>query len=85
MPDRPAQSAPATGHERYAHQGRRDPIRTDAQGVTAQEQQVVARHAKPSAVRAATRRPSPEPMVTERLTPIKEVMAAIARQTGVPS
>ena len=48
-------------------------------------QQVVARHAKPSAVRAATRQPSPEPMVTERLTPIKDVVAAIARRTGVPS
>ena len=48
-------------------------------------QQVVARHAKHSAERAATRRPSPEPMVTERLTPIKHVAAAIARRTGVPS
>jgi transposase len=48
-------------------------------------QQVVARHAKPSAERAATRRPSPEPMVTEGLTPIKDVVALIARRTGVPS
>ena len=48
-------------------------------------QQVVARHAKPSAVRTATRRPSAEPMLTERTTQINEVVAAIAKRMGVPS
>ena len=48
-------------------------------------QQVVARHAKPSAERAATRRPSPEPMVPEAPTPIKDVLPAIAERLGIPS
>jgi len=47
--------------------------------------QVVARHAKPSAKLAATRRPSPEPMVPEPPTPIKEVLPAIAERLGIPS
>ena len=42
-------------------------------------------HAKPSAKRVATRPPSPEPMVTERRTPIKDVVAAIAERMRVPS
>jgi transposase len=48
-------------------------------------QQVVARHAKPSAERAATRRPSPEPMVPEAPAPIKDVLPAIAERLGIPS
>ena len=48
-------------------------------------QQVVARHATASAGSAATRRPSPQPMVAPSLTPIKEVLATVAKQTGVPS
>ena len=59
--------------------------RADA-GVTAQApQQVVARHAKPNAERAATRRPSLEPMVPEAPTPIKDVLPAIAERLGIPS
>ena len=48
-------------------------------------QQVVARHAKPSAERAATRRPSPEPTVPEAPAPIKDVLPAIAERLGIPS
>ena len=47
--------------------------------------QVVARHAKPSAELAGMRRPSPEPMVPEPPTPIKEVLPAIAERLGIPS
>ncbi len=46
-------------------------------------QQVVARHANASARSAATRRPSPPPIVTPELTPIKEVLATIAQRTGI--
>ena len=48
-------------------------------------QQVAARHAKPSAERAATRRPSPEPMVPEAPTPIKDMLPTIAERLGIPS
>jgi transposase len=48
-------------------------------------QQVVARHANASARSAATRRPSPQPIVPLELTPIKEVLANVARRTGVSS
>ncbi len=43
-------------------------------------QQVVARHANASARSAATRRPSPSPIVAAHLTPIK-----VARRPGVLS
>ncbi len=42
-------------------------------------QQVVARHANASARSAATRRPSPQPMVAPGLTPIKQVLATIGQ------
>ncbi len=46
-------------------------------------QQVVTRHANASARSAATRRPSPEPIVADELSPIKDVLANVARRTGV--
>jgi hypothetical protein len=46
-------------------------------------QQVVTRHANASARSAATKRPSPDPIVADELTPIKDVLANIARRTGV--
>jgi transposase len=46
-------------------------------------QQVVARHANASATGAATRRPSPQSIVGPELTPIKEVLAAIAPRTDI--
>lgn len=48
-------------------------------------QQVAARHANASARSAATRRPSPQPIVAAPLTSIKEVLGTIARRTGVRS
>jgi transposase len=47
-------------------------------------QQVVARHANANARSAATRRPSPPPMVAPALTPIKEVLASLAQRTDIP-
>jgi transposase len=46
-------------------------------------QQVVARHANASARSAATRRPSPPPIVAPELTPIKEVLASVTQRTGI--
>jgi len=46
-------------------------------------QQVLPGHANAGARSAATRRPSPQPMLAGRLTPIKEVLAGVATRTGV--
>jgi transposase len=46
-------------------------------------QQVVARHANASALGAATRRPSPPPIVPSELTPIKDVLDHVVRRTDV--
>ncbi len=46
-------------------------------------QQVLPGHANAGARRAATRRPSPPPMLADQLTPIKDVLRGIASRTGV--
>ncbi len=46
-------------------------------------QQVLPGHANAGARRAATRRPSPPPMLAGQLTPIKDVLRGIASRTGV--
>lgn len=61
---------------------RRRNRKTDTRGGKA-PQQVVSRHANACARSAATRRPSPPPIVASQLTQIKEVLADVARRTGI--